>query len=341
MLRQRSAEQIRLDAIRMGVKKAEDGCLSCMQSYFDLARQNGATQEEIEQALDKMTADSGKGLLRRDLLKMVAIGGLATIAGSTALGSAEYSTGQAQAITAWWGTDSSSQSCCGMPQNFYIGRMGYGVEPHGDAFFFNINAASAAGPYRTYGYWGLVGPDMRGAMTPFDWGRAQANAAWNAWHNGPHATSIRGLTVFADVEPGFAGWSVGNYKPNQAVLNGFLQELFNITPHETWPGLYISPYYWRVFMGQNFQPATSYVLWLTGCHTCSSNLCSPCDFSCNTTTSVKQVLTSTISEVALGGHKPVAWQYWISGCGCGDYNVMTQHATSLQPATSKITYRGC
>ena len=100
MLRQRTSEQIRTDAIRMGVKKAEDGCLSCMHSYFNLARQNGATQEEIEQALDKMTATGDKGLLRRDLLKMVAVGGLAAVEGEIAVGSAEYSTGQAQAIAA-------------------------------------------------------------------------------------------------------------------------------------------------------------------------------------------------------------------------------------------------
>ena len=341
MLRQRTSEQIRTDAIRMGVKKGEDGCLPCMNSYFDLARQNGASQEEIQQALDNLEGTGNKGVMRRDLLKMAAASGLAAVAGKLAIGTAEYSMGQAHAITAWWGTDSSSQSCCGMPQNFYIGRMGYGMEPHGDAFFFNTNSARAAGHNHTYGYWGLVGPNLRGSVAPFEWGRFQANNAWNAWHNGPNANYIGGLTVFADVEPGFGGWGFGNYGPNQAVLNGFLQELFNITPHDVWPGLYISPYYWRSLIGQNFRPSTDYVLWLTGCDTCGNDLCSPCNYRCNTIASVKNKMAAMTNTVSLGGRKPVAWQYWISGCGCGDYSIMTQSAASLRPITSSTLYYGC
>lgn len=338
MLRQRTSEQIRTDAIRMGVKKARDGCISCMQGYFALARQHGATQEEIQGALEKL---EDKGVIRRDILKMITLGGLAAAAGGLAIGTAEYSMGKARAIAAWWGTDSSSQSCCGMPQNFYIGRMGYGMEPHGDPFYFNINSARTAGHNRTYGYWGLVGPDLRGSIAPFDWGRMQANNAWSAWHNGPHASYIGGLTVFADIEPGFGGWSLGNYGPNQQVVSGFLQELFAITPHFVWPGMYISPYYWRGLVGQNFRPGTDFVLWLTGCDTCGGDLCSPCNFTCSTQASVVHRLAATVSNVSLGGRKPLVWQYWISNCGCGDYNVMTQNTTSLRPINSSITYAGC
>jgi hypothetical protein len=56
---------------------------------------------------------------------------------------------------------------------------------------------------------------------------------------------------------------------------------------------------------------------------------------------VKKQMATTMNEVSLGGRKPVVWQYWISGCGCGDYNVMTQNATSLFPITSRTVYRGC
>ncbi|HEY7419026.1 MAG TPA: hypothetical protein VH593_27845, partial [Ktedonobacteraceae bacterium] len=254
---------------------------------------------------------------------------------------AEYSTGQAKATSFWWGTDSNSQACCNMPQNFYIGRMGYGIEPVGDAYFFNINSARAASNRHTYGYWGLVGPGYRGGWSPYDYGRKQADCAWNAWNHGPNAPHIGGQTVFADVEPGFGGWSFGDFGANQAIINGFLRELHNITPHHKSPGLYISPYYWSNMVGTGFKPSTNYVLWVTGCDTCGGDLCSPCNFACNTLTTVRNRMSATVSHVALGGFKPVVWQYWISNCGCGDYNVMTQNAGALSPARANTLYRGC
>lgn len=245
----------------------------------------------------------------------------------------------AEGISTWWGTDSSTQSCCEMPQDFYIGRMGYGGQSVGDAYFFNTDAANAAGQQYTYGYWGVVGPESAPVgWSPVQWGQQQANNAWNARSEGPHASYIGGLTIFADVEPGFGGWSFGNFAANQGVLNGFLTQLFNITPHEVWPGLYISPYYWSNLMGQGFRPGTDFVLWLTGCDTCGADLCNPCDFSCNTLTSVSQRLTASILNVTLGGRRPVLWQYWIGGCQCGDYNVITQHAASLVPVNGNVTY---
>lgn len=340
MLQQRTSEQIRIDALKMGIKKAQGGCLSCAYGYFTLAKQHGASDEEIQQAVDKANKAGNHNIQRRDVLKMIASGGLAAAAGNLAIGTAEYSTGQAKRAALLWGTDSNSQACCSMPQNFYIGRMGYGVEPVGDAYFFNLSAAQAAGNRRTYGYWGLVGPGSSGSWSPYDYGRKQADCAWSAWNHGPSAPYIGGLTIFADVEPGFGGWNFGNYGANQAVINGFLQEMRHITSHHSSPGLYISPYYWSNLVGTGFKPVTAYVLWVTGCDTCGGDLCNPCDFTCNTFTTVKNRLAATVSQTSLGGCKPTVWQYWISSYGCGDYNVMTQNATSLSPRRSKTLYNG-
>jgi hypothetical protein len=323
----------------MGIKKGREGCLPCMGEYFALAKQHGATEEELQQAIQKIeTKTASPNLARRDVLKLVAAGGLAATTTGLTLGMAKNSYGQAQTVEAWWGTDSSSQSCCDMPQNFYVGRMGYGAEPQGDAYFFNINSAQAAGNRRTFGYWGLVGPSIRGISSPKSWGQQQARCAWNAWNHGPHAPYIGGETIFADVEPGFSGWRNGNYQANQAVLNGFLYELFTITPPHVWPGLYISPLYWTNFFGQNFRPATDFVLWLTGYDTCGRDLCSPCNYSCSTLASVRNRLASSINHIVIGGHMPVVWQYWISNFGCGDFNVMMQNEASLLPIKSNTLY---
>ena len=355
-MHQRDPAAIRSDAIKLALKRAQSGCFQCMDGYFELARHHGASEEDIHAALEQATRTQGKNHSRRDLIKLLAGTGIAAAAGGLRLGIQEPLTSYAQSlkhgkkikhtkqvpsIPVWWGTDSSTQACCAMPQNFYIGRMGYGAEPAGDAYFFNINAAKAAGHEHTYGYWGVVGPDsMPSGISSFDWGRRQAICAWNAWNHGPNEAYIGGLTIFGDVEPGFGGWHSGNYTPNQNVIAGFLQELFNITPRQVWPGIYISPYYWTSLVGQNFRPTTDFVLWITGCGTCGGNLCSPCNSSCDTPATVSDRLATSVLNVTLGGRRPVAWQYWISNCQCGDYNVMTQYNNSLMPVNSNTIYSG-
>jgi len=44
------------------------------------------------------------------------------------------------------------------------------------------------------------------------------------------------------------------------VLSGFLTQLFNVTPPRTWPGLYISSYYWSNLLGTAYRPVTDFVL---------------------------------------------------------------------------------
>jgi hypothetical protein len=335
MLRQRDSEHIRGEAIKMGIHKAKSGCFACAERYFELAQQHGATEEEIHQALESTEKTTGRLLSRRDLLKTVTVAGLA-------LGTAGVLATNAQAHSTWWGTDSGTQTCCGMPQDFYVGRMGYGVEPAGDPYFFNRSAAASAGLYHTYGYWGVVGPDSRPSKkSPYVWGQNQADYAWNAWHNGPSAELIGGLTVFGDVEPGFGGWSSGNHGPNQEVISGFLDELFDITPPFVWPGLYISPYYWSGLLGRDFIPKTDFVLWIAGCDTCGGDIANPCDSSNDAFTTVQHRVASTVAHIGLGKRRPVLWQYWIDSCTCGDFNVASQYAKSFSPVKGGTTYSSC
>lgn len=50
ILQKRNTASLRRDALRMGIQKNRAGCQSCAQSYFDLAKQHGATEEELLQA---------------------------------------------------------------------------------------------------------------------------------------------------------------------------------------------------------------------------------------------------------------------------------------------------
>jgi len=150
MQRQRDPAHIRQDAIKMAIQKAQAGCPSCAHKYFQLAQQHGATKEEISSAINNETESQGTRMKRRDILKLAA----AAAVGAT-LGTEVLRSQNAEAYSSYWGTDSNSQSCCGIPQNFYSGRFGYGTTS--STYYFNVNAAKAAGLYGTYEYWGVVG----------------------------------------------------------------------------------------------------------------------------------------------------------------------------------------
>lgn len=336
MLKQRTPKQIRLDAVKMGLKKAQSGCPECAEKYFELAKQHGATEHDIQEALEQATGMSKRGLNRRELIKyaVAGAGGLAITA--TVLPSLERRN-SAQAASSFFGIDSNTTICCAMPLNFYIGRMGYGVYP--DTFYFAFNTAMAqkVGNPNTFGYWGVQGPASNPSnSTSFQWGVAQAQAAWAAWNNTfVGANYVGGYTVFGDIEAGFGGWG-SNIGANQAVINGFLSELFNITPPRVWPGLYISPYIWNWYLGGNgFVPGTSFVLWIVGTHECA--VCGPCDNGCSTTPDdAANTFNNSVRFINVGGQNPVLWQYWLTnpGCdnsGCGDWDISSQFARSLVP----------
>lgn len=337
LLKPRTPEQIRNDALKMGLKKAQGGCPACAEKYFELAKQHGASEQDIQAVLEEATGMVQRGLHRRELIKyaVVGTGGLVL---TTAAVLALETHAPAQASSAFFGLDSNTTICCQMPLHFYVGRMGYGVYPDTSYFAFNTAMARKVGNTNTFGYWGVQGPGSNtGYATPYQWGVAQAQAAWAAWNKTfIGADLVGGYTVFGDVEAGFGGWG-SNKANNQAVINGFLSELFAITPPEVWPGLYVSPSFWNAYLGGNgFAPQTSFVLWINGVYECS--VCGPCNNACPTTVSDAQNrYFNNVRSINVGGQEPILWQYWLTnpGCdnsGCGDWNISSQLARSLKPA---------
>ncbi len=333
MLKQRTSEQIRGAAITMGIKKAQSGCTTCAEGYFDLAKQHGAAEEEIQAALEQATGASGKGLSRRDLIKIAVASGLALTSSGLLL---PQTSRVARAATYYWGIDSNTTICCAMPLNFYIGRMGQGITADTTYFAFNTAMANQLGPNFVFGYWGVQGPVGRPSQyDPYGWGVAQGQAAWDAWSgNFIGAASIGGYTVFGDIEEGFGGWLGGSTGDNQQTLNGFLNQLWDITPAGVWPGLYVSQYTWNTFFGSGFVPSIDFVFWLAGT---SCSVCAPCA-SCTTTIQDVENQFSSLQNLVVGGQKPILWQYWLTpGCnnpGCNDWDVALQLNYSLTPSNS-------
>lgn len=317
MIHQRDSVFIRQDAIRMAIKKAGVGCISCVKGYLELAKQHGASEDEFRLAISNDSGAFEKGMSRRNLLKL-AIG----VAAGLTVGTLGSLPGKAEADGSYWGTDTNSVSCCGLPQNFYIGRLGYGTHT-GDIQDFNRDAASAAGYYSTYAYWDVEGPDEYPNTDPYSWGVQQGQTAASEWRNNPNASYVGGCTLFGDIESGNPGWGSGNQSRNQAVLQGFLDGIQNggsgtlLTP-----GIYIRPSEWQAFFGTGYATNQNFVLWITGCQTCAVS-CRPCD-TCTDTPAQVQNLLPTISQNSLGGSGVVVWQYWIGDCGCGDFDVATQ-----------------
>ena len=338
MLRPRNTEQIRSDALKTAIRKAKMGCYSCAQGYFELAKKHGATEEEISRTI--ITAiDSGEpGINRRLLLQLAA----ALVAGAT-LDVSELLPRHAETSGYYWGTDSNSASMMGVPQNFYIGSFGSGTI--GSTYFFNTGAARTAGKRGTYMYWGLEGPGSAPSdMTPYRWGRQQASAALDQWHNNPNALFVGGYTIFADIEVGFGGWTARHSaRPaNRQVVHGFLERITAASNRAIpfHPGIYINPADWRSYVGKDFRPDKSFVLWITGCYACDSSICAPCDDTCVTTLTTVEKLLPKVSSTILGGSKAVLWQYWLDPpCDCGDFDVAIQNPTSgFTPVRSQATY---
>lgn len=335
MLHQRNSVQVRTDALKMALKKAKAGCYSCAQSYFDLARQHSATEEELSYAIDKAAETGEQGISRRDLLKL-AVAVVAGVALST-----ELLPGSAEADSYFWGTDSESATYPTIPQDFYIGRFGYGTI--GSTAFFNTSAATAAGKDSTYIYWGLQGSGVKpGEITPYDWGVKQAEAAIDQRSNNPNAAFVGGTTIFADIEPGFGGWGGGDsyYDSNQQVVQGFLDTVASASSLN--PGIYIPINYWGTYFSTAFRPTRPFVLWISNCKTCDSGICAP-GSECSSTRTDLEALVPAVMSTTLGGSQAVIWQYWISNCSGGDFNVAVQRpATGFTPIEGTETYQwGC
>lgn len=88
MIRPRDPARIRADALRVGAEKQLAGCDACAEGYFALARQHGATDEDIRRALSEACRNAEQiPVSRRAFLKATAAGaaGVAAAAASGGL----------------------------------------------------------------------------------------------------------------------------------------------------------------------------------------------------------------------------------------------------------------
>lgn len=324
MHNQRNSTHIRENAIKMAIKKAQAGCQSCAAGYVELAKQHGATKEQLHNAIATASSSFEQGMSRRSLLKLIAGTSVGLTFGTLGL------SGKAWADSSdYWGTDTNtvSETIYGLPQDFYIGRLGHDTTL--DTSAFNVNTATATGYNSTYAFWDIEGPDYQPSMSAFSWGYQQGQtAAYQQFHSNIGTTYVGGNTVFGDIEKGNFGWrTTGNpadKSANQAVLEGFLAAVSNQTFGPTVPGVYISPYIWQLFFGGDYITNTDFVLWMTGYQT-SAISCWPCASCTDTQTQVEAMLPS-VQQQSLGGAGVVVWQYWISGSGCGgDFDVAIQN----------------
>ncbi len=341
-LRVRDTENIRRDAITTAIKKASEGCRDCSVAYFALARQNGATEQEIEQAVSSTTAPNPSGISRRDLLKLAA----GALAGLTGLGLSDSGM-QPQAALAnsfWWGTDTNTMRLAGTapPQNFYIGRTGGGTSAGGGGF--NTQAATLAGIGYTYSFWDIEGPTMKpGGTSDYNWGYNQAVQAINAWDHGTYASYLGGQTIFGDIEGQNGGWLANNYGPNQQVLQGWLDAIKTYQNLQLFTnGIYISAGQWVSYFGTSYRPSRNFVWWQTGCQTGSgTGSASPCTPPTSGTESwVMGVVNNGAGKNVIGGSQVVLIQYWIDNGsqGCGDYDVAMQDPYNFGWVNSNTNY---
>jgi hypothetical protein len=283
-----------------------------------------------------------KELDRRDFLKVGIASGIALIV--TGLVDREekleaQAGGGSYSGPYYFGTDGNTVYYDGynMPQNFYIGRTGYGEVF--DSLVFNTDAAIAAGYYYTHSYWLLYGPNntYRGSRTYYQWGKDQGIKAASAWYDHPLSSYFYGKTFFADIERisgGWDGWDDSNRTNNREVLRGWLDGVATYTRNGYnpgfVPGIYTRPDLWTTWFGTDYTTTRSATLWLAGCNACSS-ICSPCSSSCLTTKQDADNRFDTVKETIFGKNKTVIWQYWVDGCDSGcqeDFLISVQSGNS-------------
>jgi hypothetical protein len=204
---------------------------------------------------------------------------------------------------------------------------------------FDARMAFAVGDKQTYAYWILRGPEVAPAGTdPLDFGRNEAKNAIKRWYYFhkkvdselsrifddewlKNARLLSTKVLFADIEPGkpgslvddgwpdcaltLEGCDAGTRYQNRQVVDGFLRELAD---QGFTPGIYTSPGHWSAFFGTDYVPTRRgrnmpFVLWLTGCAT-TKGLADR---------NAERIAASfpTVMDNALGGMRPVVWQYHI------------------------------
>lgn len=235
----------------------------------------------------------------------------------------------AAAPRVYWGTDTNTAAKGnGFPQDFYIGRLG--GELSQICSNFNAAAARAAGNDRTYMYWDLAGAGTRSNADAYAFGRAQAKAAVQAWHNGCNSQYVSGLTVFADMEGGNPGWS-GRQSANRRVVDGWLNYFATYVPVRSARlrgGLYVGPDFWSQQIGNGFRASRPFVLWIWGCQT-------------DTKTQAQVPATLRMLERnTLGGSKVALWQWSTQG---HDFDATSENPNNFRAIPGATTYvcSGC
>lgn len=199
-----------------------------------------------------------------------------------------------------------------MPAQFYVAELGAG------AYSLNCvqqDTMAYVGQDYVHGYWGLTGPD--GVADPYAYGQQQAQNAITAWHNIP---GIAGITIFADVEYGFGGWTQqptpDQQLQNEQLLNGFLT---TIAQAQFIPGVYINDNDKTTWFTADYVSQVPFVYWVAG-GPLSGTMPAPCDPVGLTLPPVIHGWQDSVLNETFAGQKAELWQYWLSGSGCnGDF----------------------
>ncbi len=339
-IRRRDSAEIRALALETAVEKYAQGCVSCAQSYLDLAREHGASTRQLAQATERATRTQPAGLDRRRLFRIAATAVAAGVAGNFLLaGQAKASPARADPVSdptdgsssqkapvpGFFGVDSCTSPqramVAGMPLQYYIGELG--ATQHG-INCFDHNTATHVTPAFTHGYWGVSGPNAMpaGLTDPGLWGQQQALAAIDAWNNNPY---VGGRTLFADIESGFGGWgNPATQADNVALLNGFLQI---ITQTGFFPGVYINHSERAAYFPADYVAPVPFVYWVAG-GKLAGTMAGPCQKG-DTLQPTVTAWTTAVQQETFGGMQAVLWQYWLSGMGCGgDFNYSPQSGYS-------------
>jgi hypothetical protein len=338
-IRRRDSAEIRALALETAVEKYVEGCVSCAQSYLDLAREHGASARELAQAAERAAHARPNGLGRRRLFRIAATAVAAGVAGNFLLaGQAKASPAKADPVSnpsddsskkapipGFFGVDSCTALpralVAGMPLQYYIGELG--ATQHG-INCFDHNTATHVGPAFTHGYWGVCGPNAMpaGLTDPGVWGQQQALAAIDAWNNNPY---VGGRTLFADIEAGFGGWGKPiSQADNVALLNGFLEV---ITQTGFIPGVYINRSERTAYFPVDYVAPLPFVYWVAG-GKLAGTMAGPCQPG-DTLQPTFTAWSTSVQQETFGGMQAVMWQYWLSGMGCGgDFNYSPQSGYS-------------
>ena len=225
-------------------------------------------------------------------------------------------------IPGFFGVDScttlAAATAEAMPTQYYVAELGAGAY---SLDCVQQDVMGYVGQDYVHGYWGLSGPASSTA-DPYAYGQQQAQAAINAWQNTP---GVAGITIFADVEFGFGGWThqptSDQQQQNVKILNGFLTTLAQA---QFVPGVYINNNDKTTWFPADYVSPVPFVYWVAG-GPLSGTMPAPCDPVGFTLPPVAQGWESTVAQTTFAGQKAELWQYWLSGSGCsGDFNYTLQ-----------------